>query len=73
MDERKPPERITINPEFFRGKPIIRGRRVAVEHTLGVLATGSTAPTILEYYLFLELRTREPISCMHVGSSGTSA
>jgi hypothetical protein len=31
-------KRITINPEIFDGKPIIRGRRLAVEHVLGVLA-----------------------------------
>jgi hypothetical protein len=29
MDERKQLERITINPEIFGGKPIIRGRRLA--------------------------------------------
>lgn len=32
MDEQKLLERITINPQFFGGKPIIRGRRLAVEH-----------------------------------------
>ncbi len=54
MDERKLLERITINPQIFGGKPIIRGRRIAVEHVLGMLAAGSTAQTILEYYPFLE-------------------
>jgi hypothetical protein len=29
--------RITINPNIFGGKPIIRGRRIAVEHVLGML------------------------------------
>ena len=32
--------RITTNPEIFGGKPIIRGRRLAVEHVLGMLAAG---------------------------------
>ena len=34
MDESKLLERITVNPEIFGGKPIIRGRRLAVEHIL---------------------------------------
>ncbi len=38
MDEQRLPERITINPTIFGGKPIIRGRRLAVEHVLGMLA-----------------------------------
>ena len=33
-------DRITINPEIFSGKPIIRGRRLAVEHVLDMLAAG---------------------------------
>src|ERR1700722_9756208 len=40
--------RITINPKIFGGKPIIRGRRLAVEHVLGMLAAGDTAETLLE-------------------------
>ncbi len=28
-------KRITVNPEIFGGKPIIRGHRLAVEHVLG--------------------------------------
>lgn len=54
MGDRKLLERITINPEIFGGKPIVRGRRIAVEHILGMLAAGSTAQTILEHYPFLE-------------------
>jgi uncharacterized protein (DUF433 family) len=34
MDEQKLLERITINPAIFGGKPIIRGRPIAVEHIL---------------------------------------
>ncbi|MBI3180549.1 MAG: DUF433 domain-containing protein [Myxococcales bacterium] len=32
MEEAKLLERIVINPDIFGGKPIIRGRRLAVEH-----------------------------------------
>ena len=54
MDERKLLERITINPAIFGGKPIIRGRRLAVEHVLGMLAAGDSIETILEGYPWLE-------------------
>ena len=54
MDEQKILERITVNPEMFGGKPIIRGRRLAVEHVLGVLAAGDTPETILQGYPWLE-------------------
>lgn len=47
-------ERITVNPAIFGGKPIIRGRRLAVEHILGMLAAGDTAETILQGYDWLE-------------------
>ncbi|MGH2587581.1 MAG: DUF433 domain-containing protein [Dehalococcoidia bacterium] len=46
--------RITVNPEIFGGKPIIRGRRMAVEHVLGMLAAGDTAEILLEGYPWLE-------------------
>ena len=54
MRERKLLERITVNPTIFGGKPIIRGRRLAVEHVLGMLAAGDTPETILEGYPWLE-------------------
>ncbi len=54
MDENKLLERITVNPNIFRGKPIIRGRRLAVEHVLGMLAAGDTPETILQGYPWLE-------------------
>ncbi|MCB0193754.1 MAG: DUF433 domain-containing protein [Anaerolineae bacterium] len=54
MDEQELLKRITINPKIFGGKPIIRGRRLAVEHILGMLAAGDTADTILEGYSWLE-------------------
>lgn len=46
--------RITTNPKVFGGKPIIRGRRLAVEHVLGMLAVGDTVETLLEGYPWLE-------------------
>lgn len=54
MDEAKLLKRITINPNIFNGKPIIRGRRLAVEHVLGMLAAGDAPETILEGYPWLE-------------------
>lgn len=54
MDEAKLLERITVDPNIFGGKPIIRGRRLAVEHLLGMLAAGDSAETILESYSWLE-------------------
>jgi uncharacterized protein (DUF433 family) len=47
-------QRITVNPAIFGGKPIIRGRRLAVEHVLGMLAAGDSIETILEGYAWLE-------------------
>jgi uncharacterized protein (DUF433 family) len=55
MDESKLLERITVNRAIFGGKPIIRGRRLAVEHVLGMLAAGDTPDTILEGYPWLEM------------------
>jgi uncharacterized protein (DUF433 family) len=54
MDEQRILERITVNPNIFGGKPIIRGRRLAVEHVLGMLAAGDTPQTILGGYPWLE-------------------
>jgi uncharacterized protein (DUF433 family) len=47
MDEKRLLERITIDPKIFGGKPIIRGRRLAVEHVLGMLAAGDTPKLFL--------------------------
>lgn len=49
-------ERITVNPKIFGGKPVIRGRRLAVEHVLGMLAAGDSMETILEGYPWLEAK-----------------
>ena len=47
-------DRITINPEIFGGKPIIRGRRLAVEHVLEMLDVGDSPEAILAAYPWLE-------------------
>jgi uncharacterized protein (DUF433 family) len=54
MEEAELLKRITVNPQIFSGKPIIRGRRLAVEHVLGMLAAGDKQETILEGYPWLE-------------------
>ncbi len=47
--------RITSDPQIFGGKPIIRGRRLAVEHILGMLAAGDMTADILAAYPFLDV------------------
>ncbi len=47
-------DRITVRPDIFGGKPIIRGMRFAVEHVLAKLAAGDTVDTILNEYPILE-------------------
>ena len=54
MDEQKLLDRITVNPAIFGGTPIVRGRRIAVGHILGMLAAGDTLEEIVEFYPFLE-------------------
>jgi len=54
MEEDIPWMRITVTPQIFGGKPIIRGRRLAVEHVLGMLAAGDSPETIMNGYLWLE-------------------
>ena len=54
MTENEALDRITVNPEIFGGKPIIREMRMAVEHVLGMLAAGETTQGLLEQYPFLE-------------------
>jgi len=46
--------RITSNPGVFGGKPVIRNRRLAVEHVLGMLAAGDTPEVLLQGYPWLE-------------------
>ncbi len=47
-------DRITVQAGIFDGKPIIRDVRIAVEHVLGMLASGDTKETILREYPNLE-------------------
>jgi uncharacterized protein (DUF433 family) len=54
MKEQELLARITVNPSIFGGKPVIRGRRLAVEHILGMLAAGDTPEDILDAYDWLE-------------------
>ena len=54
MDRENILNRITVNPRIFGGKPLVRGRRLAVEHVLGMLAAGDSPETILEGYPWLE-------------------
>ncbi|MCD4718225.1 MAG: DUF433 domain-containing protein [Desulfobacterales bacterium] len=54
MEEKKLLERITINPKIFGGKPIIRWRRLAVDHILGMSGAGDSSEIILEGYPWLE-------------------
>jgi uncharacterized protein (DUF433 family) len=54
VDEDELLSRITVDPAIFGGKPIIRGRRLAVEHVLDMLAAGDSPEAILEAYPWLE-------------------
>lgn len=47
-------DRITHDPKIFEGRPIVRGRRLAVEHVLGMLAAGDSVETLLAAYPWLE-------------------
>jgi uncharacterized protein (DUF433 family) len=47
-------QRISFDPDIYGGKPIIRGRRLAVEHILDMLASGDTPTEILKGYAWLE-------------------
>lgn len=43
-------ERIEINPEVMRGKPVVRGTRVPVELLLRKLAEGASLHDLLDAY-----------------------
>jgi uncharacterized protein (DUF433 family) len=64
-------DRITVNPKIFGGKPIVRGRRLAVEHVLGMLAAGDTVETMLEAYPWLE--TEDIRACLIYAERHTSS
>jgi uncharacterized protein (DUF433 family) len=46
--------RITVRPDVFGGKPIIRNMRISVELVLNLLAQGETPEAILQDYPDLE-------------------
>ena len=48
-------KRITVRPDVFGGKPIIRDMRISVELILSLMAQGVTMEAILEDYPELEL------------------
>jgi uncharacterized protein (DUF433 family) len=54
MDDAELLKRITRNPNIYGGKPIIRGRRLAVSHVLQMLAAGDTSEVILGEFDWLE-------------------
>jgi uncharacterized protein (DUF433 family) len=54
MTEMELLERITVDPEIFGGKPIIRGMRLSVELILSLLAQGESVEAILADYPDLE-------------------
>lgn len=47
-------KRITVNPDIFGGKPIIRNMRFKVADILGYLASGMPAEELLSEFPFLE-------------------
>ncbi len=54
-DELELLKRITYDPDILGGKPIVRGRRLAVEHVLGMLEAGDTPEDIVAGYDWLEI------------------
>ena len=54
MNEKDLISRMTVNPKTFGDKPTIRGKRLAVEHVLGMLASGDSPETKLKGYDWLE-------------------
>lgn len=58
-------DRLVIDPAIFGGKPIVRGRRLAVEHVLGMLAAGDSVDTIVEGYAGLE--REDVLACVEHG------
>lgn len=49
-----PLSRITHDPEVMGGRPCIRGMRITVGTVVGLLASGHSAPEILQAYPYLE-------------------
>jgi len=47
-------ERISVDPDFFFGKPHIRGQRIWVSTILDLLAGGMSIPEVLKVYPTIE-------------------
>lgn len=62
-------ERITYNPEIYGGKAIIRGRRLAVSHVLGMMSAGATIDELLTHYPWLE--RDDILACLKYASAIT--
>ena len=62
--------RIEINPDVMRGKPVIRGTRVTVELLLRKLSEGATEESLLESYPHL---TRDDIKAAIAYAADTIA
>ena len=59
-------ERITIDPDVLNGKPVVRGKRIAVQTILDFLSNGDDVEAILAEYPSLE---REDIyACLRFAS-----
>jgi uncharacterized protein (DUF433 family) len=57
--------RITSDPRIFGGKPVVRGRRLAVDHVLAMLAAGDSVDTVLAGYPWLE--RADVLACVEYG------
>ena len=55
-------KRITVRPEVFGGKPIIRDMRISVEMILSLLSQGETQISILKDYP--ELQEEDITACI---------
>ena len=54
MTESELLSRIRVDPSIFGGKPNIGGRRLAVEHVLGMLAAGDSQEDVLRAYPWMD-------------------
>ncbi len=69
MDDQALLQRITCDPAILGGKPVVRGRRLAVAHVLGMLAVGDDIATVLEGYPWLE--KEDVLACLLVARKAT--
>jgi uncharacterized protein (DUF433 family) len=80
-DERELLGRITHNPQIYGGKAIIRGRRLAVDHVLGMMIGGASREEILQHFDWLEaeditaclLYAQKLVEHEHVGTLAATA